>query len=242
MPSEESIKILQRAIALWKKAGDNPSEREYRDFISLIQLAIQKAGEPLSIAHSMLAQVHFDVDNFPAAWEEADRTLALDPDDFKCQSIKTLISFAVYWQIEEDSQEKRKGFWGAVGDLVGATKQGVRGTFAAGRAGKRIGEALTSGLGPAPAKKKAFEELGKLINVFNRNCSNGITAYHFVDYSRKLIKLADGLLESGLRLDRSMNLYAIVASVPLGNITCESNEEREQVETVRLVAEGRMSL
>ena len=81
MSFEESMDTMRRALMLWKKAGDNPSERQYYDFVSLATLAISKAGEPVPGFHSILTQVHFDMDNFPAAWQEAEKTLAIDKDD-----------------------------------------------------------------------------------------------------------------------------------------------------------------
>lgn len=67
MSLEESLTIAEKALKLWEKVGENPTEREYYDFVSLVRLAIQRAGEPVAALHLMLAQVHFDVDNFEAA-------------------------------------------------------------------------------------------------------------------------------------------------------------------------------
>lgn len=242
MSFEESLDIMRQALNLWKKAGDNPSERQYYDFVSLAQLAIKRAGEPVSGYHSILAQVHFDVDNFPAAWEEAEKTLAIDENDFKAQLIKVFIAFGLYGEVQEDTQRKKQGIWGAVKDVVSASKQGVRGTLAAGRAGARIGDALGSAFAPGQAKKSLLQEIERLIGIFDQLCRSEIAAGDFIEFSQRLIKLGDGLREYGITIGQGRTLYGIVANVPISNVAYESEEQRQSVRTTQLIAQGRMSL
>lgn len=242
MSFEESLDIMRQALTLWQKAGDNPSEREYYDFVSLAQLAIQRAGEPVSAYHSILAQVHFDVDNFSAAWEEAEKTLEIDDNDFKAQLIKVFIAFGLYADIQEDTQRKKQGIWGAVKDVVSASKQGVRGTLAAGRAGARIGDALGSAFAPGQAKKSLLQEVERLIGIFEWLCSNEITAGEFVEFSQRLIKLGDGMKENRIVLGQGRTLYGAVANAPIDKVSYESDEQKQNVRTTQLIAQGRMSL
>lgn len=241
MSFEESIDIMRQALTLWQKAGQNPTERQYNDFVSLTQLAIKRAGEPVAGYHSILAQVHFDVDNFPAAWEEADKTLAIDENDFKAQLIKTYIAFGLYGEIQEDAQRKKRGIWGGVQDVINASRQGVRGTRAAGQAGARIGDALGSAFAPGQAKKSLLREVDALIAIYERRCMTEIECDDYVDFSEKLIGLADGLREYGITLNRGANLYDVVARAPITNVICESDEQRQEVRTTQFIAQGRTS-
>jgi len=233
---------MKQALILWQKAGDNPSERQYYDFVSLAQLAIKQAGEPVSYYHSVLAQVHFDVDNFPAAWEEAEKTLAIDENDFKAQLIKVFIAFGLYSEIQENTQKKKQSFWGSVKDVVSASKQGVRGTLAAGRAGARIGDALGSVFAPGQAKKSFLQEVERLVGIFDRLCKNEIAAEDFIEFSQRLIKLGDGLNKHGITLGQGRTLYGIVANASINNVVYKSDEQRQSVRTTQLISQGRMSL
>lgn len=242
MSFEESLEIMQEALVLWQKAGENPSEREYYDFVSLAQLAINRAGEPVAAYHSILAQVHFDVDNFPDAWEEAEKTLSIDRDDFKAQLIKVFIAFGFYHEILENTQRKKQGIWGAMKEVVSASRQGVSGTMAAGKAGGKIGDALGSLSAPGQAKKSLLKEVDYLIDIFERICKKSLPASQFIEFSRRLVKLSDGLNESGIVLNKGVNLYALVAKAPIDNLVYENDDEKNLVKTTRHIAEGRMTL
>jgi hypothetical protein len=242
MSFEESLDIMRQALNLWKKAGDHPSERQYLDFVSLAQLAINRAGQPVSGYHSILAQAHFDFFNLPAAWDEAEKTLAIDENDFKAQLIKVFIAFALYGKTAEDTQSKKQGIWGAFNDVINASKQGVRGTAAAGRAGGKLGDALASLFAPGQAKKSLLQELERLIKVFERLCQQGIEASDFVEFSQRLIKLNDGMKEFGISLSSGMTMYDVVANAPIVNVIYESDEQRQSVRTIQLIAHGRKTL
>lgn len=242
MSLEESLAIAEKALKLWEKVGENPTEREYYDFVSLVQLAIKRAAEPVAGLHLLLAQVHFDVDNFEAAWNEAEKTLSIDENDFEAQLIKVFVAFGLYAEILADTQVKKRGIWGAAKDVVNASRQGVRGTFAAGRAGARIGDALGSAFAPGRAKKQFLQEADRLIEIFQRLCEWGITADRFTEFSQRLIKLGDGLDKHGIVLNKSVSLYAVVANVPGESISYETADDRDNVQTIQLIAQGRMSL
>jgi hypothetical protein len=117
MPSEESIEIMRKAMKLWSAAADNPTEKQYRDTVSLVNLSIKKAGEPFSFAHSILARIHFDVQNYQDAWDSAESALALDSYDYHAQLIKVYLSFQLTAEAIEDAKQKRSGGWTAIGDI-----------------------------------------------------------------------------------------------------------------------------
>lgn len=238
MSLDEVRDIMQRAMTLWKKVGDNPSEREYYDFVSLVKLAISKADEPIGFLHSVLAQVHFDVDNFADAWQEAENALALDSDDFKAQHIKTIIAYAIYADATEESNSKKMGFMDTLTTIMSIPKGYQQGH----EAGKRIGEAIGSKQYANQAQKKFFEELKNSVEQFRRICSQGIEASDFINFSRRLIKMGDGISETGIKLDDSLNLYRLVANIPIENISYETDEEKNEIETTKLIAQGRLTL
>lgn len=238
MTFEESMDIMRRALTLWQQAGDNPSERQYYDFVSLVKVAIGKAGEPVAGFHSILAAVHFDMNNFPAAWEEAEKTLTIDADDFKAQWIKSMIAFAIYAESMDQAQSKKMGFMDTIGALVNMTKGYRQGQ----ETGRKIGEAIGSKRNANQAKTLFVQEIANLATLFKRICSQGIEASNFIESSRRLIKMADGLSEFGIPLEGDMNLYALVANISISKIAYETDEEKDEVQTTQLIAQGRMSL
>ena len=240
MSFEESIDLLQDALKMWATAGENPNERQYLDFVSLVNLAIKKADEPFAIGHSMLAQVHFDMDNFEGAWHEAEIALSIDPNDFKSQLLKAIISFAIYAEVVDQSRANRSGLFGAVRDLTKA--RGISGMSSSFQAGHKIGTALGSIFAPGQASKRFHEEYEKLASIYRKLCSTGIAAYDFIDFSPRLIKLMDGINESRLKIDRSLNLYSLVAQAQTDHIIYDNEDHKEQIKNIKRIAEGRMTL
>ncbi len=238
MSFDEVMDIMQRAIAQWKEAGENPSERQYYDFVSLVKLAINKADEPIGLLHSVLAQVHFDVDNFTDAWQEAENALSLDHDDFKAQHIKTIIAYAIYVDATEESQSKEMGFMDTLSAIISFPKGYQQGR----ETGRRIGEAIGSKQYAKQAQETFFQELKNSVDQFKRICSQGIEANDFIGFSRRLIKMGDGLSETGIKLDENLNLYALVANIPEGNISFKTDEEKNNIKTIQLIAQGRLIL
>ncbi len=237
MSFEESMEIMQRAVKLWQQVDQEPSEQQYHDFVSLVSLAINKAGEPVAIYHSILSQVHFDVGNYPDAWQEAEKTLAIADDDFKAQCIKSIIAYAFYSDAMEESQNKKLGLMDTLGVLSNMTQGYRKGE----EAGRKIGEAIGSKKNAAQAKTLFAQEMKNLVTVYKKVCANGIDAEDFLDYSQRLIKMADGLGKSGISLEGEMNLYALVANTPTDQIVCETDEEKENIKTAQLIAQGRMA-
>lgn len=238
MSINEAIDITRRAMTLWKNAGENPSEQAYYDFVSLMQIAIEKAGEPTAFLHSILAQVHFDMNNFPASWEEADKTLAIDIDDFAAQHIKTIITYSLYADSLEVAQNKSMGFWdtlSTIGNIRNGYRQGQE-------SGRKIGESIGSKRQANRAKDMLYEEVRNLVELYKRICTQGIAAAEFINYSRILLKLGDGLSETDLNFKESMNFYLLVANIPIDQITFNSDEERDNVQTMQLIAQGRLTL
>lgn len=236
MPTQESIDIMRKAMNLWSAAADNPTEKQYRDTVSLIQLAIKKAGEPVPLAHSVLARIHFDVENYEAAWEAAEATLALDEYDYHAQLIKVYLMYHLTVQAVEEAHEKRSGGWGAIGEIF--RSKGIGDSF---RAGEKLGAALTSGMGVGKMKRGLTEGVEKLVVIFQSMWQDGSDASEVVKFGNRLIKLADGMSETPGMLDRDINLYQVVADLQPDNLNYETEEERENVDTLRLIAEGRMS-
>ena len=234
MANQESIDILLKAVDLWKKAADNPTEKQYRDTVSLIQLAIKKSSEPLSIGHSMLAQIHFDMDNFGAAWDASEQGLILDPHDYKSQLIRVIIAFAYANEAQGHAQEQRGGLFGVIGGVF--RSKGFTENY---RAGQKLGEALASGIAPNRLKKLFNEELKKLLAVFQYMCTNGCQASDFLEFASRLTKLADGIYENSKLLDSRVNIYDLIANAPTERIECETEDEQQLVETTQLIAEGR---
>ena len=232
MPSEQTIDILMKALDIWQAAGENPTERQYLDTISLISLAIKKEPEPIPFAHSMQAQIHFDVDNYDAAWDAAENTLSLDPYDYKAQLIKVYIAFAYTVEAMEDI-ENQGGIFSTVGGLFRS-----RGGY---QAGHQLGSAIANRSNAKNLKKIFNVEFLNLIKIYDHMANNGYAASDFTDFSNKLIKLADGIYESPRVLEDEINIFALVAESPIDNLDFETDDEREQLETIQLIAEGRMA-
>jgi hypothetical protein len=90
-------------------------------------------------------------------------------------------------------------------------------------------------------KRDFTEEVEKLVVIFQYMWQEGSDASEIVTFGNRLIKLADGISETLGVLDKEINLYKIVADMQSDNLNYETDEERESVETLRLIAEGRMS-
>lgn len=83
-------------------------------------------------------------------------------------------------------------------------------------------------------------EIGKLGVIFERHCRQDTCAGLFVDRSRLLMKLADLVMD-----DRSMStpeLYAAIANAPIDHLDYENDDQRVEVQKLRIIAQGRMRI
>lgn len=83
-------------------------------------------------------------------------------------------------------------------------------------------------------------EIGKLAGTFEKRCRQDQSADLFVDRSRLLMKLADLVMD-----DRSMStpeLYAAIANAPIDQFEYANDEQRDEVQTLRIIAQGRIKL
>lgn len=238
MSFDEVMDIIRRAEALWKEAGDDPSEQQYYDCVSLLKLAINKADEPIGYLHSILAQVHFEVNNYPAAWQEAENALSLDCDDFVSQFIMTVIAFSIYADAREESQNKSMGFMDTLNAIISIPKGYQQGQ----EAGRKIGASIGSKQYEKQAQETFMKELENSVNLFKRICNQGIDGYNFIDFSNKLMKMGDGLAKNGVNLDENLNLYSLVANIPIDNVSFKTDDEKNNIQTIQMIANGRLKL
>ena len=236
MSVEEANKVALRAIRLWQRVQDNPTERDYNDFVSLMQLAIKQAGQPVAPYHAILAQCHFDVNNFAAAWQEAGIALSLDADDYKSQYIRALIAYANYVELADQAKEKDLGVMGTLGqfrNIGGGYKRGYQ-------AGYTIGDMIGTKRSRDQALKLFGTELAKMLDIFRRITRQGMPSNEFEAILRDLLRFADGIAAAQIKLTKEYDVYALVANAPVDNIEIEDDEQAEEIETIKLIAQARM--
>jgi hypothetical protein len=86
-------------------------------------------------------------------------------------------------------------------------------------------------------------ETEKLLAIFSNVCQEEIEAIEFLYFAEQLMSVADLILETKLSMPGgNPPIYAGIANVPLSNIVYESSDERQEVNKMRRIAEGRKRL
>lgn len=256
MTSEQSFDIVFEAMDLWKTAGENPTEKQYQDVVSLITLAIKKESGPFPIAHSLIAKIHFDMGNFVAAWDAATNTLLLDPNDLYAQFIKMYVALGYTWEAMDTTETQgimlnafgksvrfRSGY--GTGNKFGSAVTQVRSIvarlFDVHGVGYKLGNPVFDRNNVENLKKITNTEFARLIAIYQHLANNGINASEFIPFSRGLIDLADSIYENPYKvIEEDVNIYKLVAHTPIEKLDFETEEEKEQLETIQLIAKGKM--
>jgi len=146
--------------------------------------------------------------------------------------IRVYIAFAYTWDAIEVA-ESHGGLLGGIGKLIQA-----RGGY---QAGEEFGSGVAHRKNAKNLKQVANSEFSQLISLYQHMSKNGSTASDFIDFSQKLITLADGIYSNPKILENNINIYALVANSPINKLDFETDEEKEQIEMIQLIAEGRTS-
>lgn len=236
MPSDEAIELFTQAINIMKTAGDHPTERQYRDALSLMSLAAQKAGEPFPLIHMAMAQAYYDMGDLDNAWNAATRALEQDPENFDAQLVKVCIA-ADTVQIVDSSD----------GGAVGSGWRLLRAMFSGSsrtsyQAGKEFGEKAVGGTIAKQSQLRFKNEVLSLLRIFETLCTSGFGADLFLKYANDLIGVADAINKHGIPFRSEVNVYAAIARVSVDKLTYTNDQQRQEVVKVRRIAEGRSAL
>lgn len=234
MTLDEAVSIATKALNAWRAQGDDHTRSQYLNFISLMNMAIKKAGEPVSYFHTLLAEMHYDMENLEEAWGEANKSLAIDPLAFSAQIVKTYIAADLYEYSRNEAQEKKMGFSETISVISKMTKG-----FNQGReAGSRIGETIASKRVLAQNRKMFEEELASLLKVYRAQYEDEIEGYQFLQFSQQMVSFADVLVEHNLESDDIATMYKLVAEFPLDAVSFADDQELDEAGTLQLAAQG----
>lgn len=90
--SQEALEIFDEAVEILQESGSNDSANNTRDAISLLLLAVKKAGGPFPDANGMLAELYFSIGDDDSATRYADLALSQDPELLETQLLKARIA------------------------------------------------------------------------------------------------------------------------------------------------------
>lgn len=90
--SQEALDIYNEAEEILDEAGDQISSRDLRDAISLLLLAVNKAGGVYPEAHGLVAELYRDLGDPESATRHADLALAQDPELLETRWLKVRLA------------------------------------------------------------------------------------------------------------------------------------------------------
>lgn len=222
--SDESVNLFNQAHTLLQSAGQEPNPQVARNAISYLSMAIEKAGAPFPRAHALKAMLFLeDLSDYDSAWKEAEKALRENPNEYRAQSVKTRIAGGSV-QIAET---------GWVGGFLKAITSGsARDSFQ-----------TTYDISAAKASQRRFKnEVERLLEIFQTLCSEPLDATEYLYYVDDLVSLADQVIELQIPLDKKVNIYGCVANTPTEHLIFESEEQKREVDNVKLLVQGRVSM
>ena len=236
MTLDEAVSIATKALNTWRAQGNDHTRMQYLNFVSLMNVAIKKADEPVAYFHTLLAEMHYDMENLEEAWLEANKSLSIDPLAFSAQIVKTYIATDLFEYSRNNAQEKKMGFSETINVFSKMTKG-----FNQGReAGTRIGETIASKRQLVQNRKTFEDELSNLLKVYRAQYEDEIEGYQFMQFSQHMVNLADVLVEHNLGSDEIASMYKLVAEFPLDTVSFTDDQELDEARTLQLAAQGRL--
>ena len=222
MVSNEAWDILEQANQFLER--DNLSEKDCRNAISFILMAIEKAKEPFPEAHSFLVQVAVQLRDFELAAKHADIALQYLPYDFNSQFVKVTVA-----------ARKLKVF--NAGNFIQQSNGGFLDTILGGAA-----------YAHSAISQNAFKkEMRKLLDIFRFLTSQfDSSCYDYIMMASPIIDNADTLVsdKQSRRIFQELakEMYTTAGSVDIRNLTYEEAEEQTEAQKIRMLAQGRMRL
>jgi len=236
IPTDESIDLFTQAIDIMKVAGDNPTERQYRDALSLMSLAAQKAGEPFPLVHLAMAQTYYDMGDLDGAWNAATNTLQHQQDNFEAQLIKVCVAADTVQIVDKDDGGTAGSAWRLIRAMFSGSS---RSSY---HAGKEFGERAVGGAVAKQTQTRFKNEVLTLLRIFERLCANGLSSDLFLKYAHDLIGVADAINKHGIPFRSEVNVYAVISRVPVDKLTYADEQQRQEVVKFQRIAEGRSTL
>ncbi len=209
--SDEAADFFNQAVELIQNAEQHSYDRACRDAISLLSLAISKAGIPFPPGHALKAILYLDIEEYEAAWNEANQALKLDPNQFRAQYVKTRIAGGSV-QVADTN---------LIGRLVK-----VFGKYGSVRESYETGYQLSV---EHTSQRRFKREVIKLLEIFQRLCAEPLKASEYLCYTEMMIELADVIIQNRIPLNRRANIYSCVASTPVNNLVYKTDDEKQAV-------------
>jgi len=230
MSKEEALEFFYQGIEILENAGENLSDRDRRDAISMLSLATQKVDNVFPRAHSLLSMLYYEHEDAKSADRHASTALEQDEDEFRAQFVKM--------QIAADNVQVLSG--NVAGSImprgIGA-KHLFGSVFRAGKAAVASGQVTAT-------QMKFKNEVNKLIEIFQRICSyEEVPAMEFTYCAGQLMSLADFIVEHNMPMPGGKpNIFSVIANSSTANLAYDEEygeQERNEVNRVKRLAEGR---
>lgn len=224
--SQEAERLYEKAMDLW---GDTVigqlEDDKKRNIAALLALAIKKAGNPFPLAEAKLGLFLYFLGDKKDAIQHANLALQYDSDSFLGQFVRVLFTL-------ENIRVRKLGlgdFFGGGGSLEGSViVSGIKTFFSLAEAG-----------GAAGTQKQCKEEILRLIEIYRRVCLVTTDVDEYLQMSQLLIVLGDIIKDIPIFGGRP-NLFIEVVNSPI--IQLEMGESEQEVEDMRLTAEGKSEL
>lgn len=227
---DEAEALFDQAFEMLPDTG-NASPRVSRDIIALLSLAIQRANQVFPEAQAMKAKMHYNLEEYSLAWEEANNAIRHDNNNFRAQMVKVFIAM-------DGIQVTQKK-----GGILGFLWMTLKTTFTAKTvregwsSGKSWGEETTEA---AISQGRAKSEIRKLLSIFDNLCGPGQDAGECLLLMGVLKNVADVLVEGCLLPEISKEIYSHIAYASIQSLSDATQDERREIEQLRLLAKGRL--
>ncbi len=224
--SQEAIRCYEKAMDSW---GDSTigqlDDDKKRNIAALLALAIKKAGCPFPLAESKLSLFMYSLGDAKEAVRYADLALQHDADSLTGQFVRVATSL-------DSLRVKKLGagdFLADGGSLTGSViASGIKSFFSIMGAGAA-----------ASTQVNCKGEILKLVEIYRRVCKTTTDVDEYIQMSQFLIAIGDGIKDIPFVGGRP-NLFIEVVNAPITQL--ETNGREQDIEDVRLTAEGKSEL
>jgi hypothetical protein len=226
MPSESAKSAFLQAVEIMETV-ENLDERQLRDVVSLLKVAVRDAGIPFPLAEALLGMTYISLGDTNSAKKYANMALEHNPLELRAQLVKVDISMQNLQVME--------------GNAVSLLPSGIGAKYLF-AAIFRMVRALFVGGAVANTQVRFRGEVAKLIEIFQELFAQEQPAEDFLFFASRFIAIAD-VLQSNNVLEPARQLSLAVASVSLSNLIYDGSdfdaELKDEVAKIRRIAQGR---
>lgn len=226
--NEEAIDLFLQAVEILEKYGDDVNDQQSRNIISLLSLAIKKAGKPFPRAHALLSLIYYMAGDKSSAKQQANAALSTNPDEFRAQLTKVFLSLDGIRVLEVNGWLLPRGI----------------GAFYIFEFIWKLFVGLFHGTSTTTTQLLFKNEVNKLTHIYQRLCNTEILAAEYYYFSDRLLFLADIIDQNRVPMPGGRpNLYAVITSASLNNLVFDEDDNKielqNEIRQLRQLAQGR---